>query len=266
MHRRADFGKRIWDLRISNRNSLQWEEMKIILQQLFLGTERASGFCQPAIMMRDGDLKLQTDLSRSCRAGLTNWIASMNLNTSLPNKLFLFNATDKNIPGCGTMPEAWGERQYYQQVSLCQDCNCPFWKTYYYLIYWIFYSKEFKDQLKTVPRKHFYQANFLFYRPAEDQFSGAQDWQHNYTNHERPSIRYVSRSEIDVQAWIVASAMQGMVWFMPILLPTGCRNTGMRLYWMITRPSCRLPGTGKQVFIIYINRPLPHPLAFLEMK
>ncbi len=63
----------------------------------FLGRNEFDGFASQQIMMRDGGLKIRTDLFQSLQGRSDNWIASLNLTSSLPRGLLPFLAAAKTI-------------------------------------------------------------------------------------------------------------------------------------------------------------------------
>ncbi len=54
----------------------------------FIGRNEQEGIGNQQIMIRDGGLKLRTDLFQDLQGRSDNWIASMNFSTSLPTKMF----------------------------------------------------------------------------------------------------------------------------------------------------------------------------------
>ena len=74
----------------------------------FIGRNETSGLPSQQIMMRDGGLKLRTDLFQDLQGRSGNWIAAMNLNTTLPNKLFPVKLPLRLFLDFGTYSEAWG--------------------------------------------------------------------------------------------------------------------------------------------------------------
>jgi len=102
-------------------------------------------------MMRDGDLKLRTDLFQGLQGRSDNWIASMNLNTSLPNKLLPFKLPIKIFLDVGTYAEAWDKESTTSRFLYVGGLQLSIFKNIINVYAPLVYSKEFKDQLKTVP-------------------------------------------------------------------------------------------------------------------
>ena len=95
----------------------------------FFGRNENEGFASQQIMMRDGGLKLRTDLFQGLQGRSDNWIASMNFNTTLPEKMLPVPLPIKVFLDIGTYAEAWeknatGSRFLYVaglQLSLFKD-------------------------------------------------------------------------------------------------------------------------------------------------
>src|ERR1700730_16545972 len=75
----------------------------------FFGRNEQSGLASQQVLMRDGDLKLRTDLFQGLQGRSDNWVASMNFNTSLPNKLLPFKLPIKIFLDVGTYADAWNK-------------------------------------------------------------------------------------------------------------------------------------------------------------
>jgi len=117
----------------------------------FFGRNEHEGFGSQQIMMRDGDLKLRTDLFQGLQGRSDNWIASMNLNTSLPNKLLPFRLPIKIFLDVGTYAEAWDKESTTSRFLYVGGLQLSIFKNIINVYAPLVYSKEFKDQLKTVP-------------------------------------------------------------------------------------------------------------------
>ncbi|HYJ37423.1 MAG TPA: hypothetical protein VEV87_02360, partial [Chitinophagaceae bacterium] len=120
----------------------------------FFGRNEHDGFGSQQIMMRDGDLKLRTDLFQGLQGRSDNWIASMNFNTSLPNKLFPFKLPIKIFLDVGTYAEAWDKSNTTSKFLYVSGLQLSLLKDIINVYAPILYSKEFKDQLKTVPEEN----------------------------------------------------------------------------------------------------------------
>jgi hypothetical protein len=121
----------------------------------FIGRNDQEGIASQQIMSRDGDLKiLHTEQFSSLPNGSDNWVAAINLNTSLPYQIIPKWIPIKLFFDFGTTADAWtkddvsytGSRILYVgglQLSLLKNVI----NIYAPLVY----SKDFKDELKTDP-------------------------------------------------------------------------------------------------------------------
>ncbi len=120
----------------------------------FFGRNEHSGFGNQQIMMRDGDLKLRTDLFQDLQGRSDNWVASMNVNTTLPNKLFPFKLPIKIFLDVGTYADAWEKGNTTSRFLYVGGLQLSIFKDLINVYAPLLYSKEFKDQLKTVPEEN----------------------------------------------------------------------------------------------------------------
>lgn len=121
----------------------------------FFGRNENNGIASQQIMMRDGDLKiLHTDQFSSLPNRSDNWVAAINLNTSLPYQIIPKWIPIKLFFDLGTTADAWskddvsytGSRILYVgglQLSLLKNVI----NIYAPLVY----SKDFKNELQTDP-------------------------------------------------------------------------------------------------------------------
>ena len=117
----------------------------------FFGRNEHEGFASQQIMMRDGDLKLRTDLFQGLQGRSDNWIGAMNFNSSLPNKLLPFKLPIKLFLDVGTYAEAWDKESTTSRFLYVGGLQLSILKNIINIYAPLVYSKEFKDQLKTVP-------------------------------------------------------------------------------------------------------------------
>jgi len=120
----------------------------------FIGRNEHQGFLSQQVMMRDGDLKLRTDLFQGLQGRSDNWVASMNVNTSLPNKLFPFKLPIKIFLDVGTYADAWQKESTTSRFLYVAGLQLSILKNIINVYAPIIYSKEFSDQLKTVPEEN----------------------------------------------------------------------------------------------------------------
>ena len=119
----------------------------------FFGRNENDGFASQQIMMRDGGLKLRTDLFQGLQGRSDNWIASMNFNTTLPEKMFPGPVPIKIFLDIGTYAEAWEKNATGSRFLYVAGLQLSLFRDFINVYAPILYSKEFKDQLKTVPEE-----------------------------------------------------------------------------------------------------------------
>lgn len=120
----------------------------------FIGRNESDGFFSQQIMMRDGGLKLRTDLFQGLQGRSDNWIASMNLNSTLPQGLFPVNLPIKIFFDAGTYAEAWKKDAATNRFLYVAGLQLTVHKGLINIYAPLLYSKEFKDNLKTVPEEN----------------------------------------------------------------------------------------------------------------
>jgi hypothetical protein len=120
----------------------------------FIGRNEFEGFASQQIMERDGNLKIRTDIFQDLQGRSGDWIAAINLSTSIPKKILPIPIPIKIFADAGTNADAWKKdasvsRFLYVaglQVSLLGDLINIYAP--------ILYSKEFSNNLKTVPEEN----------------------------------------------------------------------------------------------------------------
>jgi hypothetical protein len=120
----------------------------------FIGRNESNGFNSQQIMMRDGGLKLRTDLFQGLQGRSDNWVASMNLNTTLPNRLFPFKLPLRIFLDVGTYADAWQKNAATSRFLYVGGFQITLLKDLVNIYLPIVYSKEFSDNLKTVPEEN----------------------------------------------------------------------------------------------------------------
>jgi hypothetical protein len=120
----------------------------------FIGRNEFEGFASQQIMERDGNLKIRTDIFQDLQGRSDDWIAAINLSTSIPKKILPLPFPIKIYADAGTYADAWkkdasvGRFLYVTgiQLSLLGDLINIYAP--------ILYSKEFSNNLKTVPEEN----------------------------------------------------------------------------------------------------------------
>lgn len=120
----------------------------------FWGRNEFDGFPGQQIMMRDGGLKLRTDLFQGLQGRSDKWIAAINVSTSIPASIL-----PKAIPlyiflDVGTYADAWKKDAPTSRFLFVGGLQLSFLKGLVNIYAPLVYSSEFSDNLKTVPEEN----------------------------------------------------------------------------------------------------------------
>lgn len=132
-------------------------------ENYFLGRNEFEGFANQQIMIRDGAFKVRTDLLSSKIGKTDNWLAAINLTSTIPDRVNPLSVLPFRLPiklfmDIGTYAEAWDDnagtsRFLYDaglQLSLLKNTV----NVYVPIIYSKVYSNYFKS---TIPEKRFWK-------------------------------------------------------------------------------------------------------------
>ncbi|MFI5155250.1 MAG: M1 family metallopeptidase [Chitinophagales bacterium] len=128
----------------------------------FVGRDETTGFASQQIMMRDGSLKLRTDLFQGLQGRSDQWITAMNFNTTLPNKLLPFWIPVKIFFDLGTYADAWGNQPPTSRFLYVGGVQVSLLKNLLNIYIPIFYSADFENSLKTVPDENTFWKRISF--------------------------------------------------------------------------------------------------------
>ncbi|MBS1664819.1 MAG: M1 family metallopeptidase [Bacteroidetes bacterium] len=117
----------------------------------FLGRTEFTGATSQQIMLRDGNLHLRTDLFQDLQGRSDNWIASLNMTTTLPKGIVPEWLPLKAFLDLGTYSEAWQNNPPTSHFLYVAGLQLSLVKDFVRIYVPLFYSKDFRDQLKTVP-------------------------------------------------------------------------------------------------------------------
>jgi hypothetical protein len=120
----------------------------------FYARNESEGFNGQQIMMRDGGLKLRTDIFQGLQGRSDNWVASMNFTTTLPDKLFPVKLPVKVFFDVGTYAEAWEKDAGTSRFLYVGGLQLSLFKNIVHFYAPIVFSREFRDNLKTVPEEY----------------------------------------------------------------------------------------------------------------
>ena len=105
------------------------------------------------VMMRDGGLKLRTDRFDGLQGRSDNWIASMNLNTTLP-QLTPIKIPLRVFVDAGTYAEAWHKDFEHPRFLYVAGLQLSLLSEVVNIYAPVLCSGFFRDQLKTVPEEN----------------------------------------------------------------------------------------------------------------
>lgn len=120
----------------------------------FMGRNENEYFLSQQIMMRDGGLKLRTDLFQDLQGRSDDWVSSINLNTTLPAKMFPFKLPLSVFFDIGTYAGAWKKDANTSRFLYVGGLQLSLFKKLLNIYAPLIYSREFRDNLKTVPEEN----------------------------------------------------------------------------------------------------------------
>jgi hypothetical protein len=127
----------------------------------FIGRSEFEGLAGQQMMMRDGGLKLRTDLFQGLQGRSDNWVAAINLNTSIP-KLFPIDIPLKIFFDAGTYSEAWDDDNPNPRFLYVAGLQLSLFKEFINIYAPVLYSSSFRDQLKSVPDENTFLKRLSF--------------------------------------------------------------------------------------------------------
>jgi Peptidase family M1 domain len=128
----------------------------------FVGRNRFEGLASQQLMVRDGGFKIRTDLLSNKVGKTGNWLAAINLNTTIPSKLNPLSILPVKIPlhlfaDIGTYAEAWEPESETDRFLFDVGVHIPLFKETINLYFPIVYSHAFGEYAKAM-----YPKNRLF--------------------------------------------------------------------------------------------------------
>ncbi len=130
-----------------------------LYRSYFLGRNHYEGLASQQIMIRDGGFKVSTELLSREIGKTDNWLAAVNLSTSIPAKVNPLAVFPISIPlrlfaDIGTYAEAWEanseKSRFLYDAGIQLSLNNEMINIYFPL----FYSSEFTDYVKSVHTKN----------------------------------------------------------------------------------------------------------------
>ena len=117
----------------------------------FVGRNDFSGLASQQIMMRDGDLKLRTDLFQDLQGRSDNWVAAVNLKSSLPPQVIPAWLPLRLFLDSGTYAQAWSDNPPTSHFLYVGGLELDLFHDVLHIYAPLVYSGDFSSQLKTVP-------------------------------------------------------------------------------------------------------------------
>ena len=127
----------------------------------FIGRNEFEGLSSQQIMMRDGAFKVRTDLLSTKIGKTDNWLAAMNFNSTIPDKINPLRVLPIKIPlkvfaDIGTYAEAWDTDAGTPRFLYDAGLQVSLFKNIINIYVPLFYSKVYKDYFKsTITEKRF---------------------------------------------------------------------------------------------------------------
>jgi hypothetical protein len=116
----------------------------------FIGRNEFTGGASQQVLMRDGDLKIRTDLFQGLQGRSDNWVASVNLRTTLPRAIAPEWFPLRIFFDAGTYAQAWQNNPPTSHFLYTGGLELSFIHDVVRIFAPIVYSKDFSTQLKTV--------------------------------------------------------------------------------------------------------------------
>jgi hypothetical protein len=120
----------------------------------FAGRNESDGLASQQIMIRDGGLKIRTDIFQDLQGRSDDWVASLNFSTSIPKQILPPQIPLKLFFDIGTYAESWKNNAEGSRFMYVAGLQLSLFKELFNIYAPIIYSKEFSDQLKTVPEEN----------------------------------------------------------------------------------------------------------------
>jgi len=128
----------------------------------FIGRNEFNGGASQQILMRDGDLKLRTDLFQSLQGRSDNWVASINLRSTLPRAIAPEWLPLRVFFDAGTYAEAWQNNPPTSHFLYVAGLELSLLHDVIRVYAPLFYSSDFSTQLKTVPDQNTFVKKISF--------------------------------------------------------------------------------------------------------
>ncbi len=121
-----------------------------------------SGLAAQQIMIRDGGLKLRLDQYEFLQGRSDNWVAAINLTTTLPPQLLPIKLPIKLFLDAGSFAEAWESDATVSRFLYVGGLQLSLLKNAINIYAPLVYSKDFRDNLKALPEQNKFYRKITF--------------------------------------------------------------------------------------------------------
>jgi hypothetical protein len=128
----------------------------------FLGRNEYTGFASQQIMLRDGDLKIRVPSFPWLEGRSDNWVSSLNLATTLPASIIPRWLPLKLFLDIGTYSGAWEHDALTSRFLYVGGLQLSLFHNLINFYAPIFYSSDFRDQLRTLPDQNTFWKRLSF--------------------------------------------------------------------------------------------------------
>ena len=128
----------------------------------FIGRSEFTGAASQQILMRDGGLKLRTDLFQGLQGRSDNWVASVNLSSTLPRPIVPEWLPLTVFFDFGTYAGAWQNEPPTSHFLYVGGLQLSLLKDVIRIYAPLVYSSDFSSQLKTVPDQNTFWKKLSF--------------------------------------------------------------------------------------------------------
>ncbi len=128
----------------------------------FIGRNEYDGFASQQIMMRDGGLKLRTDIFQNLQGRSDNWVTALNFNTTLPTSIIPKQIPLKVFFDVGTYADAWGNNPPTSKFLYVGGLQLSLIKNIINIYAPLIYSNDFRSQLKTLSSENTFMKKISF--------------------------------------------------------------------------------------------------------
>ncbi len=120
----------------------------------FAGRHETDGFASQQIMMRDGALKIRTDIFQDLQGRSDDWVTAMNFSTTIPSSILPPAIPLKLFFDIGTYAGAWKESASGSRFLYVGGLQLSLFHKLLNVYAPVIYSKAYSDALKTVPEEN----------------------------------------------------------------------------------------------------------------